>query len=113
MSNPRTRSYRLVACALVAALVASLVPHQAAHAEAAAHTEAAAHAETAVHATPATAATVAAFQSGGCGEGAAGGCVTINLIFVVCEACDCMYIVEGEDGHKRIVREHWNDCYPA
>lgn len=32
MSNVRTRRYRPVPCALVAALVASLVPHRAAHA---------------------------------------------------------------------------------
>jgi hypothetical protein len=98
MSNRKTRSYRLIACALVAAIVASLVPHQAVHAE------------VADHAASAATVTVAAFQSGGCGEGAAGGCVTFNRFGFWCEACDCMYLVVGSDGHTRIEREHWIDC---
>ena len=98
MSNLTTRSYRLVALALVAAIVASLVPHQAAHAE------------TVDHAAPAVTATAAAVQSDGCGAGAAGGCASITVLGVWCEVCDCMYIVEGSDGHERIVRDHWIDC---
>lgn len=98
MSNRKARSCRLVAIALVTAIMASLVPHQAAHAE------------VADHAAPTATATVAVVQSGGCGEGAAGGCASIEIFGVWCEVCDCMYLVEGSDGRKRIVRDHWIDC---
>ena len=101
MSNRRTRSYRLVAIALVAAITASLVPHEAAHAE------------VADHAAPATTAAAAAVQSDGC-EGGVGACsgfsVTILGTTVWCESCDCMWVVVGEDGRKRLVRDHWIDC---
>lgn len=99
MSNVRTRSCRLVACTLVAALVASLVPHRAAHAE------------TADHGAPAVA---VAAQSGDCPDGGIGGCSSVSITILGttfwCEACDCMWLVEGSDGNTRIVRDHWNDC---
>lgn len=99
MSNRTTRSYRLVACALVAAIVASLLPQQTAHAET----------------TDDTAPVVAvAAQSGDCPDGGIGGCSSVSITILGttfwCEACDCMWLVVGSDGRTRIERDHWNDC---
>lgn len=95
MSYGKTRNCRRVASALVVAMLASLVPHQAAHAEAADH-----------HAPAATEAVVAV-QSASCQYTR---CVRVTAFGRMCEACDCTWTYEDENGNLRLGRDHWIRC---
>ena len=98
MSYLATKRQRMVVCAMIAALVAPLLSsHEA-------------HAEVPGPAAPDAAAVAAVAQSGGCGPGGVGACGTVKVFGVWCEICDGMYVVEGSDGKRRLVREAWTDC---
>ncbi|WP_419163155.1 hypothetical protein [Candidatus Palauibacter sp.] len=116
--SPGTKNRRLVACALVAAMVASLVPHQVAHAEVADHAAAATEAAALVAQT--------GIELQGCPDGGAGACLvsglnvsvglTIGIISVTidrtltCVVCDCGWVYTDDNGFRRYHREHWVDC---
>ena len=99
MSYFAKKNRRSMACALLVAILASLVPIHEGHAEIADH------GAPAVEAVEASAPLV---QSSECQEIT---CVRTPVIFgVMCEACECIWVWVDENGNSRLGRDHWMRC---
>ena len=96
MSYVVKKNRRSMACALLAAILASLLPiHEG-------------HAEVADHGMPAVEASVTLVQSSECQETT---CVSTPSIFgFMCEFCECIWVWVDENGNSRLGRDHWIRC---